>query len=331
MRAMSFDYTVVPLMGVPINTIAAMTFGLGSALAAAAGIFYGIAYPVLDPYMGVMFGWKAFVAAILGGRGSVMGAALAGFLLGFIEIFVAMIFPSTLRNLIAYSIVLLILTAEKPRALNWLFCGIVLGLSTIARPNILIFVPFVLIWMFFRLKNKLSTKTILVRWIILCFAVLLLILPVTLRNYLVSKDFVPIAWQGGYNFYLGNNPNASGWSATAPEIDETWWGGYKDAIWLAEEETGRKLKPSQISDFWFKKGFDFVFSQPLGWLKLLATKALYFWKGYEISNNINMYLYKDFSFLLDVLLGKFIIYFPFGLIGPLSLLGLLICLRDFRS
>jgi branched-chain amino acid transport system permease protein len=110
MRAMSFDFTVVPLMGVPMNRIAALTFGLGSALAAAAGIFYGIAYPVLDPYMGVLFGWKAFVAAILGGRGSVMGAALAGFLLGFIEIFVAMIFPSTLRNLIAYSIVLLILT-----------------------------------------------------------------------------------------------------------------------------------------------------------------------------------------------------------------------------
>jgi branched-chain amino acid transport system permease protein len=110
MRAMSFDFTVVPLMGVPMNRITALTFGLGSALAAAAGIFYGIAYPVLDPYMGVLFGWKAFVAAILGGRGSVMGAALAGFLLGFIEIFVAMIFPSTLRNLIAYSIVLLILT-----------------------------------------------------------------------------------------------------------------------------------------------------------------------------------------------------------------------------
>ena len=110
MRAMSFDFVAVPLMGVPVNTIAALTFGLGSALAAAAGIFYGIAYPVLDPYMGVLFGWKAFVAAILGGRGSVKGAALAGFLLGFIEIFVAMIFPSTLRNLIAYSIVLLILT-----------------------------------------------------------------------------------------------------------------------------------------------------------------------------------------------------------------------------
>ncbi len=109
MRAMSFDYVAVPLMGVPMNTIAAMTFAIGSALASVAGILFGIAYPVLDPYMGIVFGWKAFVAAILGGRGSILGATLAGFLLGFIEIFVAMVFPSTLRDLIAYSIILLIL------------------------------------------------------------------------------------------------------------------------------------------------------------------------------------------------------------------------------
>jgi branched-chain amino acid transport system permease protein len=60
--------------------------------------------------MGILIGWKAFVAAILGGRGSILGAALAGFLLGFIEIFVAAIFPSTLRDVIAYTIILLILT-----------------------------------------------------------------------------------------------------------------------------------------------------------------------------------------------------------------------------
>jgi branched-chain amino acid transport system permease protein len=109
MRAMAFDYAVVPLMGVSINNIAAMTFAIGSALACAAGILFGVAYPVLDPYMGIVFGWKAFVAAILGGRGSIFGACLAGFLLGFIEIFVVMIFPSTLRDFIAYSIILLIL------------------------------------------------------------------------------------------------------------------------------------------------------------------------------------------------------------------------------
>jgi branched-chain amino acid transport system permease protein len=110
MRAMAYDFVVVPLMGVSGNTIAVMTFAIGSALAAAAGIFYGIAYPVLDPYMGILVGWKAFVAAILGGRGSIPGAALAGFLLGFIEIFVAAILPSTVRDLVAYSIILVILT-----------------------------------------------------------------------------------------------------------------------------------------------------------------------------------------------------------------------------
>ncbi len=109
MRAMSYDFLAVPLMGVSINTIAPLTFAVGAGLASVAGILYGQAYPILDPYMGVIIGWKAFVAAILGGRGSIKGAALAGYLLGFIEIFVATIFPSTLRDLIAYSIILLIL------------------------------------------------------------------------------------------------------------------------------------------------------------------------------------------------------------------------------
>jgi branched-chain amino acid transport system permease protein len=109
MRAMSYDFQIVPLMGVSLNAIAPLTFALGSALAAAAGIFYGMAYPVLDPFMGVELGWKSFVAAILGGRGSILGAALAGFLLGFIEIFSVVFFPSTFKVLIAYTIVLLIL------------------------------------------------------------------------------------------------------------------------------------------------------------------------------------------------------------------------------
>lgn len=114
MRAMSYNFLAVPLMGVSINVIAPMTFAIGAGLASVAGILYGQAYPVLDPYMGVLLGWKAFVAAILGGRGSIMGAALAGYMLGFIEIFIAMVFPSTFRDLIAYSIILVILTF-RPR------------------------------------------------------------------------------------------------------------------------------------------------------------------------------------------------------------------------
>lgn len=114
MRAMSYDFQAVPLMGVSINILAPLTFAIGAGLASVAGVLYGQAYPVLDPYMGILLGWKAFVAAILGGRGSIMGAALAGYLLGAIEIFTAMVFPSTFRDLIAYTIILIILTF-RPR------------------------------------------------------------------------------------------------------------------------------------------------------------------------------------------------------------------------
>jgi branched-chain amino acid transport system permease protein len=114
MRAMSYEFHAVPLMGISVNVLAPLTFAIGAGLASTAGILYGQAYPVLDPYMGVLLGWKAFVAAILGGRGSIMGAALAGYLLGAIEIFTAMVFPSTFRDLIAYTVILLILTF-RPR------------------------------------------------------------------------------------------------------------------------------------------------------------------------------------------------------------------------
>ncbi len=110
MRAMSYDYAAVPLMGVPMDRVIVLTFALGSALAGAASVLFALSYPVLEPYMGVIIGWKAFVAAILGGRGSILGAVLGGFLLGIIEILVAAWLTSTMRDLVAYSIVLLILT-----------------------------------------------------------------------------------------------------------------------------------------------------------------------------------------------------------------------------
>jgi tetratricopeptide (TPR) repeat protein len=228
-------------------------------------------------------------------------------------------------------IALLLRASEKPKPLNWFLCGAVLGLSAIARPNILIFVPFILIWMFFQFRNKLLLKAILIRWTILCLGVLLMIAPVTLRNYLAGKDLVLIAWQGGYNFYLGNNPHAFGWTPAAPHLDKSLAGGIEDAKRLAEEEAKAKLKPSQISSFWYRKGVDFILSQPTGWLKLMVKKTIYFWKGYEIKNTQNAYVHKNFSSLFDSLLGKGAIYSPFGLVGPLSIMGLLICLKDVRK
>jgi len=113
MRAISYDRMAVPLMGIPIDTVIVFTFILGSSMAALAGVLFAISYPVLEPYMGALVGWKAFIAAVLGGIGEIRGALVGGFLLGFVEIFVAASFPSTLRDLIAFS-VLLIFLSFKP-------------------------------------------------------------------------------------------------------------------------------------------------------------------------------------------------------------------------
>ncbi|MBF0451539.1 MAG: branched-chain amino acid ABC transporter permease [Candidatus Magnetomorum sp.] len=116
MRAISYDRVAVPLMGIPVDRIIVFTFVLGSSMAALAGVLFVTAYPVLEPYMGATIGWKAFIAAVVGGIGEIRGAFVGGFLLGFIEIFVAAFFPSTLRDLIAFS-VLLVLLSVKPTGL----------------------------------------------------------------------------------------------------------------------------------------------------------------------------------------------------------------------
>ena len=113
MRAISWDRMAVPLMGIPVDRIIVFTFVLGSSMAALAGILFALAYPVLEPYMGALVGWKAFIAAVVGGIGSIPGALVGGFILGFTEIFVAAVFPSTLRDLIAFSL-LLVLLSFKP-------------------------------------------------------------------------------------------------------------------------------------------------------------------------------------------------------------------------
>ncbi|MCR4397520.1 MAG: branched-chain amino acid ABC transporter permease [Firmicutes bacterium] len=110
MRAISFDKAVTQLMGVPLDRIISLTFAIGSSVAAAGGILYGLAYPVIDPYMGIRIGWWAFIAAVVGGIGNVRGAMVGAYILGFVEIFTPLILPSfTYRDFVAFSLLLLFL------------------------------------------------------------------------------------------------------------------------------------------------------------------------------------------------------------------------------
>ncbi len=109
MRAVSYNPTAASLMGININAIISFTFIIGSSLAGAAGILYGLNYPSIDPLMGILPGLKAFVAAVLGGIGNIPGAALGGMIIGLLETFVTGYISPTYRDAIAFGILILIL------------------------------------------------------------------------------------------------------------------------------------------------------------------------------------------------------------------------------
>jgi branched-chain amino acid transport system permease protein len=109
MRAVSFNLDTAKLMGISTDRIIAITFALGSALAAAAGVLIGMQIPKIDPLMGIIYGLKAFVAAVLGGIGNVPGAVLGGLLIGTSEVMVVGYLSSTYRDAIAFGILILVL------------------------------------------------------------------------------------------------------------------------------------------------------------------------------------------------------------------------------
>jgi branched-chain amino acid transport system permease protein len=109
MRAVSFSLDTAKLMGISTDWIIAVTFALGSALAAAGGVLIGMQIPKIDPLMGILYGLKAFVAAVLGGIGNVPGAVLGGLLIGTSEVMVVGYLSSTYRDAIAFGILILVL------------------------------------------------------------------------------------------------------------------------------------------------------------------------------------------------------------------------------
>ncbi len=109
MRAVSFDTETAQLMGIDANRVISFTFGIGSALAAAGGVLVGVYYNSIDPLMGIMPGLKAFVAAVLGGIGSIPGAMTGGIILGVIEALVSGFISSTFRDAAAFAILILVL------------------------------------------------------------------------------------------------------------------------------------------------------------------------------------------------------------------------------
>jgi branched-chain amino acid transport system permease protein len=109
MRAISHSLETANTIGINVNKVILITFVIGSSLAGAAGVLYGVAYPKIDPLLGLLPGLKAFIAAVLGGIGNITGAVIGAIILGLSETYVAGYLSSTYRDALAFVILILVL------------------------------------------------------------------------------------------------------------------------------------------------------------------------------------------------------------------------------
>jgi len=210
------------------------------------------------------------------------------------------------------------------------WAGAMLGLGVLVRGNVLIFAPFVLAFGFWRMRSAYTKQAaVFVASLMLCIA------PATLHNYVVSKDFVLTNYTDGFNLYIGNSPTANGTNAYPPEVSTDPVQEEMNTIWRAQEDTGRPLKPSEVSAYWRGRAVDYILTHPARTLELTAQKILAFWNGTEKFDNYDIgFIEKNFGTLLVLPLptyGLVTFLAAFGAIaswprhrGPIAFLGVMI-------
>jgi Flp pilus assembly protein TadD len=253
-----------------------------------------------------------------------------------------------LTFLVLLGLVLLLRSRDTDR--QWWLPGIAFGLAAIARPNVLAFLALLPVWLLLEGKgsrgprvrgsgpqtgtpeppNPGTLRRVWSRLLPVWGAAALVILPVTIRNYVVSGEFVPIAWQAGTNFYIGNSPESDGLTAIVPGTRGTWWGGFNDVKRLAEEAAGRPLKGAEIDRYWLGRGLEFWRRQPGKALGLFLRKTFYWFAGYEFSNDRILYDVKRNSFINYLFFNSRFLKFPFGILLPLALAGAWLCRSHWR-
>ena len=229
--------------------------------------------------------------------------------------FDARLLPAALATfLVLVSLLLLMRAVEWPRKRIFVAAGFAMGLASLTAAILASLIPGVAIWLFYGLRKKAA-------WPVAAFLLgaILAIAPVTLRNYTIGGDIVLISYNGGVNFYLGNNANAEQTLALRPG-------------WEWEELVARPLRegitrPAAKSQFFYRQALEYIQNAPLDYLGLLAVKIARFWRGDEIERNQEMYYWRKYSSVLAGTLWKWGVAFPFGLVSPLALLGLIVHIR----
>ncbi|NKB69736.1 MAG: tetratricopeptide repeat protein [Candidatus Latescibacteria bacterium] len=292
-------------------------------------------------YLGENYLWPRLFQALLGaaisalvliigrplfGTGTALGAALATALYGPLIYFGGELLPTTLATFLFLAGLALLIAPLKhlrdsifaertsTHPVRLLAAGLALGLGGLAVANILLFLPPAMVWLW-RLDRTWKSPFCLLLGCALAIG------PVSARNYLVGGDTVLISHNAGINFYIGNNPDYETTISIRP--GRAW----ERLVETPEREAGIE-RPAEKSRYFFAKSWDFIKNHPLDYAALTGRKLYQFWHGDEVLRNLDPYYARNYSQVLSLSLWKKYLAFPFGLVAPFALLGLLVYWRN---
>jgi len=221
------------------------------------------------------------------------------------------------------SVLLLIRSASRRSMTNFFFTGLVLGVLAIFRPNALILYPVSVFWIFLVSRHRIDKPQILLPAASLLLGIVIAILPVTIRNYVVAGEFVPIATNAGISLGVANNDFSDGTTHFIPGIGNIGTPyDWPRIVRGLSHDLGQHLTHGEASNYLSRQAIGFAWRNPGRFLYLLGRKTLLFWGPIEVRNLKEVHYARIHSPLLRFLPGNFTLILTLALLGVISILTL---------
>jgi tetratricopeptide (TPR) repeat protein len=263
-------------------------------------------------------------AATRPARGEVIGvlAAIGWMFCQPAQAYSIILMPTVCFVFVSWFIVWRIVTLKQAPRLWLVFSlGLLTGFTAMGVATILVLVPLLLVAIFVRWSASKSRR--LTSAALIIAGVFVGTSPAWIHNYFVARDPVFLSAHGGINFWIGNNPEATGYPRFPPGLHSDQQALLEDSIRVAEQTTGDALRRSEVSSYWSSQAGKWIASHPFRWLELLGRKIENFWNAFQ---------YDDLSIITE--LREEAIIFPgigFGAIAAVALPGMLIACWRLRE
>jgi len=294
--------------------------------------FLGMVYKVFGPSLLAAKLVQSLVGAVTAGLVYLLGREAFGAAVGIVAgllaaLYVPFIFTDTL---ILFPVLATLLNTamlyfiyrgfDRGGWTDFLWAGIFAGLSAAGNASILAFAPLAL--GFVLLYGKAPSGERARRALILAAGIAVIVLPITIRNFAVGRDFVPLTSNGGLNFFIGNSAKATG-AYVKPDGLDIYTDPEGKAI--AERAAGHVLKPSAVSAWWTSRAMEYIKSHPGAFAHNLVRKVFFFWSVYEIPQIEHLPFERQYSRILRLPTPSF------GIVCPLGIVGAVLAVRRKRE